>query len=402
MKNRRKSIVGILAVTMMMAMVHVFPVFAASWQQDGKGWRWVKNDGSYPANCWQWLDGDRDGIAYCYYFDESGHMLASTTTPDGYQVDARGRWYENNRIKSMSRSSETAVIVPDGKWQRGNGANANRWWWRNADGTYPANCWQWLDENEDGIAECYYFDADGWLLSSAETPDGYHVDEAGRWLGKKGVKARKANQKEDIAKEQSSASDKKEYVYQKGAERANDFEYANLRKMTTDQWEETKGAIEKFKQEYIKEGMSDLEKEIMIIEWLVGNCRYEIGENWSRSTAYSCIVLGKAQCSGYADAFLQTAKLCGLDVRYVYSETHAWNLVKLDGDWYHVDVTWEDPVGQNEYGFGNLRNTYINLTDDQIRTVGSHDTWELTSISASGTKYGPAVVAECLAKESRQ
>lgn len=44
------------------------------------------------------------------------------------------------------------------------------------------------------------------------------------------------------------------------------------------------------------------------------------------------------------DAFLQTAKLCGLDARYIHNSSHAWNLVKLDGDWYHVDVTWEDPI----------------------------------------------------------
>ena len=169
-----------------------------------------------------------------------------------------------------------------------------------------------------------------------------------------------------------------------------------------DQWKETKNAIEAFRQQYIKDGMSDLEKEIRIIEWLVGNCSYEKGEDWSRGTAYSCIVLGKAQCSGYADAFLQTAKLCGLDVRYVYNERHAWNLVKLDGDWYHVDVTWEDPIGKQNYGFGNLSNRYINLTDDQIRAVEYHSTWETPELAAAGTKYGPAVVAECLAKESRQ
>ena len=120
--------------------------------------------------------------------------------------------------------------------------------------------------------------------------------------------------------------------------------------MTSSQWKETKAAIEKFKQEYITDGMSDMEKEIKIIEWLVQNCRYQSKSDWSRSTAYSCIILGKAQCAGYADAFLQTAKLCGLDARYIHNSSHAWNLVKLDGDWYHVDVTWEDPIGGNSYG----------------------------------------------------
>lgn len=299
MKNRRKSVRGILVLALLMAMFHAFPVFADSWQQQGNKWRWVKDDGSYLVSCWQWIDGDQDGVSECYYFDKDGYMLSSTTTPDGYQVDELGEWIQNGALMIKIRG--------------------------------------------------------------------------------------------DI-----------KYPYGPGNMRANDFEHANFCKMTNDQWKETKNAIEAFRQQYIKDGMSDLEKEIRIIEWLVGNCSYEKGEDWSRGTAYSCIVLGKAQCSGYADAFLQTAKLCGLDVRYVYNERHAWNLIKLDGDWYHVDVTWEDPIGKQNYGFGNLSNRYINLTDDQIRAVEYHSTWETPELAAAGTKYGPAVVAECLAKESRQ
>ena len=98
---------------------------------------------------------------------------------------------------------------------------------------------------------------------------------------------------------------------------ANDFKNGNYGMMSAAEWKKTKAEIEKFKVKYITSDMSDFEKEIKIIEWLVENCEYQLGDAWSRSTAYSCIVLGKAQCSGYADAFLQTVKLCGLDVRYI-------------------------------------------------------------------------------------
>ncbi len=55
------------------------------------------------------------------------------------------------------------------------------YWWRNPDGTFPTNGWLWLDGNKDGIAECYYFDGNGYCLLNAVTPDGYRVNENGAW-----------------------------------------------------------------------------------------------------------------------------------------------------------------------------------------------------------------------------
>ena len=102
MKNRRKSVRGILVLALLMAMFHAFPVFADSWQQQGNQWRLVKDDGSYPVSCWQWIDGDQDGVSECYYFDKDGYMLSSTTTPDGYKVDGSGAWVENGTVKTKA------------------------------------------------------------------------------------------------------------------------------------------------------------------------------------------------------------------------------------------------------------------------------------------------------------
>ena len=56
------------------------------------------------------------------------------------------------------------------------------WWWQNEDGTWPARTWKWIDADNDGFAECYYFGADGYMLYSAVTPDGYYVNEDGAWV----------------------------------------------------------------------------------------------------------------------------------------------------------------------------------------------------------------------------
>ena len=67
-------------------------------------------------------------------------------------------------------------------WNQGTGANSGKWWYQNADGSYPSNTWQWIDGNNDGVAECYYFDAQGWMLANTKTPDNYTVNANGQWV----------------------------------------------------------------------------------------------------------------------------------------------------------------------------------------------------------------------------
>ena len=69
-----------------------------------------------------------------------------------------------------------------GTWRTGQAPNQDKWWYDNDNGTYPANGWKWIDGNDDGIAECYCFDPDGWLYTNTTTPDGYTVNENGAWI----------------------------------------------------------------------------------------------------------------------------------------------------------------------------------------------------------------------------
>lgn len=69
-----------------------------------------------------------------------------------------------------------------GTWQTGAGANQGKWWYDNGNGAYTSNGWQWIDGNNDGVAESYYFDEAGWLLVNTTTPDGYAVNADGAWV----------------------------------------------------------------------------------------------------------------------------------------------------------------------------------------------------------------------------
>ena len=64
-------------------------------------------------------------------------------------------------------------------WVKGEGKNA--WWYDFGNGDYFKSSWQWIDGNQDGIAECYCFDENGWMYENTTTPDGYIVNENGAW-----------------------------------------------------------------------------------------------------------------------------------------------------------------------------------------------------------------------------
>lgn len=92
---------------------------------------------------------------------------------------------KTNILKIVNLAAILALIqsisVYAGQWNAGTGENAGHWQYQNDDGSYLANCWQWIDGNNDGIAESYYFDQNGWTLSNVVTPDGFMVNADGAW-----------------------------------------------------------------------------------------------------------------------------------------------------------------------------------------------------------------------------
>ena len=98
--------VSVVAVSAFLAL----PVMAADaqWKRNDKGWWYEEANGTYPTNAWK-LIKDKwyyfDGVGYMvenrwignYYLGADGAMLVSTSTPDGYYVDATGKWIEGVR-----------------------------------------------------------------------------------------------------------------------------------------------------------------------------------------------------------------------------------------------------------------------------------------------------------------
>lgn len=95
------------AVAAVLAMGTGITAFAGNWQQSSSGWWYQNDDGSWPANAWQWINGK------CYYFDENGYMLANGTAPDGSAVNEEGAWVVNGIVQTQETSGTAAANPAD-------------------------------------------------------------------------------------------------------------------------------------------------------------------------------------------------------------------------------------------------------------------------------------------------
>ena len=117
----------------------------------------------------------------------------------------------------------------------------------------------------------------------------------------------------------------------------------------------------------IRPGMSDWEKELAIHDYIVEHCDY-LNESPEVQTADArgFFLHGKCQCAGYVDTFRLLGRLAGLEIENLGGQTtrdeagskgHAWNLIRLDGQWYFVDLTWDDMIEAES----TLEHTFFNL-----------------------------------------
>ena len=94
-----KKKIAFISMLVGLSVISITPAFAGQWKQDSKGWWWQEDNGSYPVSAWKEINGRQ------YYFGADGYMLANTTTPDGYTVNADGAWEEKATIEINSPKS---------------------------------------------------------------------------------------------------------------------------------------------------------------------------------------------------------------------------------------------------------------------------------------------------------
>lgn len=152
----------------------------------------------------------------------------------------------------------------------------------------------------------------------------------------------------------------------------------------------------------IKPAMATLDKIKAIHDWIVLNCKYDIA-NYNSGTipeeSYSIegvILNGTAVCSGYSETFLKFMNSLGIACKEVVGTgnggSHAWNIVKVNGVWSWIDVTWDDPVPDVE---NQVLYNYFLLSDKELKKDHAWTAKDLPKCDTSQNQYTSQIVDIC-------
>lgn len=179
-------------------------------------------------------------------------------------------------------------------------------------------------------------------------------------------------------------------------EYCTDMESGNISSMNL-KYNYTKTEIQKMQEELdaktaeifssITPEMSDYEIVKHFHDYIIRNCTYT-EDCKNPNNIYGALVEKVALCQGYSQSFTYLCSLAGIDsfiVLGVANEAHMWNIVKIENDYYHIDLTWDDP--DRAKNPDSVRYDYFGLTDERIRQLRQFDDYDYEIPEAKGTKY---------------
>ena len=158
---KKKSLV-MLGLVAGLSVLSAVPAFAVGWQSDANGWWYSETDDNmyWYKSGWAWIDGDGNGVAEKYYFDDNGYLLINTTTNDGNYVNASGAWTVDGVVQVRTEANKD---IFDGMLVRKMGSQE-----------------QVFDYNKDGklTGQEYFFYMEverGWEIGFVREGDSYNA-----------------------------------------------------------------------------------------------------------------------------------------------------------------------------------------------------------------------------------
>lgn len=166
----------------------------------------------------------------------------------------------------------------------------------------------------------------------------------------------------------------------------------------------------------IRPGMSDYEKVLAVHDYVVKSSRYDRLNADSNTVpameheAYGVLVNGIGVCDSYAKAVKLLLERAGVQCILVEGSKigdagqrpadvdHAWNIVKLDGEYYHLDATWDD-VSEERDSIELVYN-HFNLNDEEMQKT---HVWNISKYPpCTGTKYNYFVYNKLIANNKAE
>ena len=144
-----------------------------------------------------------------------------------------------------------------------------------------------------------------------------------------------------------------------------------------DEIEKINTVVDKIVNEKITNNMPTKEKIKVIHDYIIDNAEYDKlkyenknDTTYKSNTAYGVLIQGYGTCNGYADAMAIFLNRLNVINYKISNDEHIWNLVYLDGNWYHLDLTWDDPISDTNVN----RDTYFLITTDKLEKIndGTH------------------------------
>lgn len=173
---------------------------------------------------------------------------------------------------------------------------------------------------------------------------------------------------EDVAQE-NDVTIGGEYVIKATTQISDAYKSGNTSNLS-DKDKETLNMAKSVLDEIITDGMSDYEKELAVYKWMTANIGFDSGsmtvipEDESKPVDNPNGVLKnhEAVCVGYATTFRLFMQMLGIDCMVVHDSylSHSWDLVKLDGQWYHTDIYSDAGSSTGNFSHFNLNDEMMN------------------------------------------
>lgn len=135
--------------------------------------------------------------------------------------------------------------------------------------------------------------------------------------------------------------------------------------------EYVKANVKRVANEVTNDSMSDIQKARALHDWICANTEYDTDNiNADRNHHDASVFMNtKTVCEGYASLYDLLLREAGIESYYVHSNDHAWNILNIDGHYFHSDTTWDDQTSSYKW---------FMCSDSELqKAVGAHSSWKL-------------------------